>query len=210
MKRKITLIISIVCILAIGISATVYATRDMSMFQWGQDSAEIEAADNMQKNVVAEVNGQKITSSQFDKYKAGLSNANGTFTDAEIMDKLVRQEVLKQEIQRLGYTATEAEVTAFNDERFALLDDDPNARQIIQDYVDGLGITMAEYKEQSKEISRIALLANKFRADLMAEYEKNNPQILTYSVPTQQQGFEEYLEQYIDDLYKTADIVISE
>ena len=44
----------------------------------------------------------------------------------------------------------------------------------------------------------------------MAEYEKNNPQILTYSVPTQQQGFEEYLEQYIDDLYKTADIVISE
>lgn len=210
MKRKITLIISIVCILAIGISAAVYATRDMSMFQWGQDSAEIEAEDNMQKNVVAEVNGQKITSSQFDKYKAGLSNANGTFTDAEIMDKLVRQEVLKQEIQRLGYTATEAEVTAFNDERFALLDDDPNARQIIQDYVDGLGITMAEYKEQSKEISRTALLANKFRADLMAEYEKNNPQILTYSVPTKQQGFEEYLEQYIDDLYKTADIVISE
>lgn len=28
---------------------------------------------------------------------------------------------------------------------------------IIQDYVDGLGITMKEYKEQSKEISRKAL-----------------------------------------------------
>lgn len=164
----------------------------------------------MQEKVVAEVNGHEITKSEFETYKAGLAQAMGTFTDEEIIDKLVRQEVLMQEIEKRGYTVSDDEVTAFNDERFALLDEDPTAYQIIKDYVDGLGITMDEYKEQSKEISRIALLSNKFREDLLAEYEEDNPQILTRSKQEQNQSFEEYLDGYIDDLYSSSDITIFE
>jgi len=154
------------------------------------------------------VNGVEISKDKFDSYKAGLANASGEFTDEEIIDKLVEQEIIMQEIKRLGYTVTDAEVIKFNNERFALLDEDPTAYQIIKDYVDGLGITMEEYKKMSLEISKTALLANKYKDDIQKEFIEENPQIMSRSAAVKQQKFEDYFADKIDDLCEKADVEI--
>lgn len=198
----------VICTLTLLIAVGVYATRDINILQWGQKTAQNEENLNMQNEAVAEVNGQKISKSKFENYKAGLDQASGSFTDEEIIEKLIRQEVMLQEIQKRGYTVTDAEVTEFNNERFDLLESDPEAYQIVKDYIDGVGITMDEYKEQSKEISKTALLANKFRDDLITEYKELNPEVLTQSAQKQNQVFEDYLKQYIDDLCDAANITV--
>lgn len=208
MKKRIMMLISIICVLAIGIAGSVYAIQKLNMFQWGQNQKEIVSSQAVEKSV-AVVNGQPISEASFENYKAGLANANGTFSDKDVLNKLIRQELIKQEIQRLGYKVTDEDVAAFNDERFALLNEDPAAYKIVKDYVDGLGITMDEYKEQSKEISKTALLANKFKADLQTKYQQDNPESSVHAKAEQEQNFEVYLEQYIDGLYENAKIEIT-
>lgn len=205
MKKKIlglSLVVSVVLIL----TGIVYANKNLDFFKLGEDVKKINETTTL--DIVAKVNGVEIPKSKFDTYKAGLMKANGTFTDEEILDKIIEQEVIIQEIERLGYSVTEEEVNKFNDERFALMDDDPQAYQIIKDYVDGLGITMDEYKEKSKEISRLALLANKYKEEKLKEYENENSQVVTYSNAEEVEKFEDYFNENIEQLKEKANIEI--
>lgn len=207
MNKKILGIVVSICVISVLVGG-VYASKNMNFFQWGENSASINEIAST--DVVAKVNSVGISKTKFDLYKAGLSNASGTFSDKEILNKLIEQEVIMQEIVRLGYTVTEAEVTKFNNERFALLDEDPNAYQIIKDYVDGLGITMEEYKEMSKEVSRTALLANKYKADVMREFVNNTAGAATFSAQQKAERFEEYFNNKIETLSEAATIEIIE
>lgn len=113
-----------------------------------------------------------------------------------------------QEIARCSVTVTEEEVKAFNDERFALMEEDPTSYQIVKDYVDGLGITMEEYKEMSLEISRDSLLTAKYREQLMKEYAERDVQ--TLSEEEQKFTFEDYYNATLDALEESAQIKIVE
>lgn len=207
MKKVFAIILSL-CLVGCLVIGGVYASKNMSFFQWGEKNAEINQVQS--EDVVAKVNGVQISKDKFDSYKAGLANASGEFTDKEIIDKLVEQEIIMQEIKRLGYTVTDAEVVKFNNERFALLDEDPAAYQIIKDYVDGLGVTMEEYKEMSLEISKTALLANKYKADIQKEFIEKNPQLKSKTSAQKQQKFEQYFADKIETLYEKADVEIFE
>lgn len=205
-NKKFGIVLSVCLIVALAIGG-VYASKNMNFFEWGKQAATIK--NTSQKDSIATVNGVKIPKSKFDNYKAGLANTNGQFTDEDIIDKLVEQEVIMQEIKKLGYTVTDEEVIAFNNERFDLLEKDPQAYQITKDYVDGLGITMEEYKEMSKEVSKTALLANKYKADIQKEFIDNNTQVKALSAEKKNQKFEEYFENKISDLCDKANIVLS-
>lgn len=206
MKKKIFSITLSLCLISALVVCGVYASKNMAFFEWGKQNTEInEISDS---TIVAKVNGIGISKSKFDSYKIGLSNASVDFSDEQILDKLIEQEVIMQEINRMGYTVTDSEVNAFNNERFAILDEDPAAYQIVKDYIDGLGITMDDYKEMSKEISRTALLANKYKADLMKEFEKSNSKFSMYSMSKRVEKFEEYFDKKINELSKNAKIEI--
>lgn len=206
MKKKIIRILlplCVICVLAVG---SVLASRNMNFFQWGKKVATInETASN---ESIAKVNGVSIPKSKFDSYKAGLSNATVIPTDEEIVNKLVEQEVIMQEIKRLGYEVTEQEIIDFNNERFELLEQYPQAYQITKDYVDGLGITMEKYKEMSKEISRTALLTNKYKIDVQKEFEEKNTQVRKMSEYEKSIKFEDYFENKIAELCQNANIEI--
>lgn len=204
-KKKVKMIV-LICVISVMVAAVVYASKNMDFFHWGEENADIKAA--VLGGAVARVNGVDIPESKFHSYKLGLANASGKFSDEEILQKLIRQEVIMQEIDRLGYTVTEEEVTKFNDERFAFLKEDPNAYQMIKNYVDGLGITMEEYKERSREISKIALLTNKYREDIMKEYEKNNTAESADSAQQKAQKVEMYFKEKIEMLMNAATIEI--
>lgn len=208
MKKKIVIITLSMLLVFVLVIGGAYASKNISFFQWGEQMAKIREDRTTTATTVAKVNGTEISKEKFDSYKAGLANASGEFTDEQILDKLIQQEVIMQEITRLGYTVTSDEVNDFNEERFSLLNDDPAAYQVVKDYVDGLGITMDEYKEMSKDISKTALLTNKYKADMMKEFEKQNSDIKTYSRNEKIERFEEYFNDKIEELNKNADVEI--
>lgn len=189
---KMKRILAAIC-LAAAFAITGCADKNTADPDAGQQVSS-EAAD-----IAAVVNGQPISKERFETYKSGLSDAQGNFTDAQVLDQLIRREVVQQEIARLGITITDEEVRQFNEERFALLDDDPAAYQLMQDYVDGLGITMEEYKEQSLAISRESLLYDRYRERMQAEYQKAGTK----------ESFEDYLNERIDALVQEAQIEIN-
>lgn len=146
--------------------------------------------------LVAKVNGEGISKAQFETYKAGLALTSSEYTDEEILQKLIRQRVLRQECERLNLSVTDEAVDAFTEQQFAAMDD-PMAYQIMQDFVDGLGITMEEYKERCKENYRFALLGDQYRAVLQQEYDG-----MDAAKPT----FEQYYQQKLDDLTAAAEV----
>ena len=207
MKKKIIGIVISVLLVFVLVVGGVYASKNMSFFQWGGQMAEMQSKQST-STTIATVNGVEIPKSRFDSYKIGLANSEKKFTDAQILDKLIQQEIIMQEITRLGYVTTDSEVDDFNEQRFSLLNDDPTAYQIVKDYVDGLGITMDEYKEMSKEISRVALLTNKYKSDMLKEFEKQDSSVQTYSQNEKTTRFEEYFNNKIEMLKKGAHVEI--
>lgn len=145
--------------------------------------------------IVARVNGEGILKQRFESYKQGFALGGIPMDDEEILDRMITQTVISQEIARLGITVTEREVEEYNNQRFSLLNSDEGAAAVIQEYIDSKGITMEQYKAQSKEISRIALLSDRLREKLMTEFNMDN---------NDSQSFSQYFEEYVQALKDKA------
>lgn len=207
MKKKIWISIIVVLILLAVTAGIVFANSNVNLKEWGKLLSGNSQKEEITTESIANVNDKPISKDKFENYKISLSYASGDFSDEEILDKLITQEVIMQEIERRGITVTEQEINTFNDERFALMEQDPSLYEITKDFVDGKGITMEEYKEESKEISRQALLANKLRDEMVVEYQDKSSD--DKSAPSQQ-DFQEYFNNYISDLKEEATIEIVE
>ncbi len=205
MKKKIIVILGVLVVVAALAVGGVYAEKQLKYVDLGNQISENQSIP--EGEAAAWVNGTAISKQRFENYKASLAYTQAEYTDEQVLDKMIRQEVLQQEIARLGITVTEEEVKAFNEERFALLDEDETAKQIMEDFVKGLGITMEEYKEQSLEISRESLLTMKYREQLAAEFER---QAEPASEQEQSEAFEEYYDRKLDALVEAAEIKIAE
>ncbi len=205
MKKKIIVILGVLVVVAALAVGGVYAEKQLKYVDLGNQISENQSIP--EDEIAAWVNGTAISKQRFENYKASLAYTQAEYTDEQVLDKMIRQEVLQQEIVRRGITVTEEEVKAFNEERFALLDEDETAKQIMEDFVKGLGVTMEEYKEQSLEISRESLLTMKYREQLAAEFER---QAEPASEQEQSEVFEEYYDRKLDALVEAAEIKIAE
>jgi hypothetical protein len=206
MKKRIFITVTLVCTICLIVITCGYASKNMDFFKWGQQVSSIKNSPSNEVAVI--VNNVSISKDKFNSYKAGLVTANDKITDKEVMDKLIKQEVIRQEVERLGYTVTEKEVDAFNDERFSLLEEYPEAYKITKEYVDGLGITMEQYKEMSKKISKDVLLSNKYKADMQKKFENENKENRSLNDYEKTVNFENYFNNVINELCKNAEIEI--
>lgn len=205
MKKKVWIILGVLVIVAALAVGGVYAEKQLKYVDLGSQISENQSIP--EGEAAAWVNGTAISKQRFENYKAALAYTQAEYTDEQVLQKLIRQEVLQQEIARLGITVTDEDVKAFNEERFALLDEDETAKQIMTDFVKGLGVTMEEYKEQSLEISKESLLTTKYQEFLTAEFEK---QAQPASEQEKSEAFEEYFDRTLDALVEAAEIKIAE
>ncbi len=118
------------------------------------------------------------------------------------MDALIRQVAAVQGIEKLGYSVSDAEVNAFNDERFAAIEDNPEMYKVLKAYVDGRGISLEEYKAMSKEISYKSMLLSKYRKDAKKEFLDNSSSTTT---PT---DFKSYFDEKLNRFYEDAEVEI--
>lgn len=200
MNKKIfylagTLTIAVICV---GIS--VIATSPMR--QIGSERKVMESSD---PSAVMKINGESISSTSFQTYKSLMKQSNSSITDEEIQEKYIRQRIIFQEAEKQGYSASEQEINDYVEAQFSVLNDYPEAYQIIEDYVDGLGITMEEYKERSKEVAEQAIISTKLKKAMESEYLSRN----TYSARENTAAeAEKYYEDYIDEQVSKADVEI--
>ena len=182
-----------------------YADRETSMRRWGQQMADLTGTADMSSRSLAAVNGESIDFEQFKAYKIGLSYAAGNFSDEEILNKLIERKLMLQDAEAHGITVSEEEVRAFNEESFALMEQDEAGKEAILDYIQGRGITLEEYKEMCLQNSEIALIGMKYRSFLENEYDKT-----AQTNALAAQSFEDYYAAHLQTVRKNADIVINE
>lgn len=145
---------------------------------------------------IATVNDAKVYRSEFESYKSGYELTENQFTDEDILDKLVVQEVVIQEAKKLGFTATEEEIDAFVNETMDLVYGDEAALSIITEFNESAGISMDEYQIRCREIGEVVILSKKLKESIKDEW-------LLLKTDT---NFETYYDDYVDSLCDAADI----
>ncbi|WP_087065123.1 SurA N-terminal domain-containing protein [Intestinibacillus massiliensis] len=181
---------------------TASAGGGVNFFQMGRQAAEtLSKADG---GAVALVDGDPISRTSYQIYRDGLSNALGSFTDREVLDKLIRQRLLVQAAIDAGYTVTDEELDGYISDSFALLEQDETVKAQFEAYLSGRGMTMDEYKASMRDSAREMLLYDKLAAGLQAEYAQQ-PATASDGAP---EGFDRYLERYTDALYEAAEIEV--
>ncbi len=166
-----------------------------------QKQTSPDRADTMLNGyTLAIVNGVPIKKERFDSYKEGLSEAAGTFTDKEILDRFIDRELMLQDAAQYGISVTDEEVNAWNEQNFSLMEEDPAGKEVILAYLAQKGYTLDEYKKMSLEISRISLIGQKYRDYLRQIYNETPENKL----------FDDYYAAHMKKLREDADIVVNE
>lgn len=178
------------------------ARGGVNFFQMGRQAADtLSKADG---GAVALVDGDPISRTSYQIYRDGLSNALGSFTGREVLDKLIRQRLLVQAAIDAGYTVTDEELDGYISDSFALLEQDETVKAQFEAYLSGRGMTMDGYKASMRDSAREMLLYDKLAAGLQAEYAQQ-PATASDGAP---EGFDRYLERYTDALYEAAEIEV--
>ena len=151
-------------------------------------ASQTELADG----VAFTINGEPVLQEKWDTRVELDKRFYPDITDKEIMDKFVRERVIQQEAERRGITATDEEAYELMDITYAKLIDELVAA--IEEFADSLGLTMDEYKQLSIDTYKEAVMGNKLHDELIAEAADSD------MLP------ENYYEDYIDNLVKTAKI----
>lgn len=199
MQKKSRFIIGFLVLVVFVLVAATFAKGDINFFEWGKSQTEIDKAEN---SIIATVNGVPIYQSSLDTYKVGLKFTGQRLTDQEVLDALIRQVAAVQGIEKLGYSVSDAAVNAFNDERFAAIEDNPEMYKVLKDYLDGRGISLEEYKAMSKETSYKSLLFIQYNKELKREFLDNS------SLATTPTDFKRYFDEKLNRFYEAAEVEI--
>ncbi len=199
MQKKSRFIIGFLVLVVFVLVAATFAKGDINFFEWGKSQTEIDKAEN---SIIATVNGVPIYQSSLDTYKVGLKFTGQRLTDQEVLDALIRQVAAVQGIEKLGYSVSDAAVNAFNDERFAAIEDNPEMYKVLKDYLDGRGISLEEYKAMSKETSYKSLLFIQYNKELKREFLDNS------SLATTPTDFKHYFDEKLNRFYEAAEVEI--
>jgi len=101
--------------------------------------------------MIAKVNKVKIYSFELEAAIQSNDLSERELSDDEVLDKLIKYEVLRQKTEELGIVVTEEEIKSeIEDIREAMIND-PVIIEIMDPYLEGLGMTIEEYVEYSKE-----------------------------------------------------------
>ena len=142
-SRKPFYILISVIVIAILAGGIVYATSlsDRGK-EIGKQSADIEK--NGSDRIVATINGEKITQKVFDKNKY-VFNLNHTYTDKEVLDKMIERRVLFAQAVSEGLEVGDEEVSAAVQTVKTTVEQDKEQAEFLNSYLEGLGISDEQY-----------------------------------------------------------------
>lgn len=154
--------------------------------------------------VIATVNGQALTTTRFESYKASLPAYDASISDEAILERMIRQELVRQEAERLKLPVSEEEVEPILQENLAALQNDPVRLKALQEALSQKNITMDEYKEQTRQMVRDMLLIDAYTQYLETDYRENHPREVVFpeGKALYQQALQELLSQASIKIYR--------
>ncbi len=199
MKKNKTVILILVLLILLSV-LTAVASQRTDFLSWRKSVDDIKNSKN-NESIVMKVNDEIITKKDFELLKLALSQAEMNCDDNKIKNELIRRAVIDSEVTKRGVTASDEEVFAFNEERFSLIFQDKENTAIMEDFLKNNNISLEEYKKQSLEISRKALLAIRLREELIEDYKNSDKykELTGNSSINQNNFFEEYIREKIDE-----------
>lgn len=196
----------LVCVIA-ALSITIAVTANFESKageEAGQTIHNIQSAYSGDV-IVMTVNGTSFSEKEFQIYKSTMSNAQTSYTDEQLLDRLARQQVLFDEAKRRGLTATEAEIDeAINMAKDILQQSDQSEnRAFLKSYIKQLGMSEDEYwasiRPAYKKSLSIGNLQDKLRSELAASEGKEYVSMDEWN---------DYLKNYTDQLINSASIQV--
>ena len=160
-------------------------------------------------NVLCYVNGIEISQKKFDIFRETRKSYNRDKDDDTLLKEYIQFILIVNEAEKEGFTVSESEVEDYTNDLFeSLEEDDDENMKILKEYIDGMGITMDEYKEKVKEFNYKVLLTMKLHKKLNIEFLENNKKTMTNSTEISNE-FNNYLKDYKEELYNNAEKIMN-
>lgn len=195
--------------------ASNYSFSDLGQ-EIGQQVADVQKVSD-DKKIVATINGIDETEKGFNTYKTTMNQNGKKYSDKELLDKIIKKDVLYSKAIDEGLVATDKEIDACVDEAKKAIQQDENQYSFLKSYLKEMGLTEDEYWEGSKEVYKQSLSIGKLEDALRENYAEKDTENsnITDSKITKiyisdseefNTGFQEYYDNYVNSLIKEADI----
>ena len=209
MKKSIIVCISLCLFLAcLGIGIISASTNENVFFLAGQflnsGRNEGSAGTNSNVTILAKYNGMSITSAVVEyKKKLNILRSNDAVqlrdTDVEIINKIIENMMLFEEAERLGLSATEAEIESMVQNTVQAYSI-PEGKEMMDAYFKGAGITMEEYLQMVREQAPTVIACQKLKDMIGKQYcEKHGLQFTKVNPPAEMVAAQE---EYINSLFE--------
>ncbi len=193
--KKIMGIISIVLVVLALSFGAVYAVQGDNLAKlFGKQQADILA--NAGNDIVATIDGEKISKKGFETYKLFINNGDNKLSDKQILEKIIERKAINDEAIKEGLSATDEEVASLvnsaqnmkeNDERYLAF----------KEYLGGLSMTEDQYWESVKPAYKKFITCGKFKNSLKEKYAKEND---IKDKTELDNNFRDYYNQYVQEL----------
>ncbi len=196
-KKMMICVISIL-VLALTVSAIVFATSDNKGALLGQIFKQYKVDQKDSGGKVYESEDIIITEDQLQYYKAMYSLDGVSKSDEEIKKKLITDMLLLEEAEKAGITLTDEEVK-YNMEqtREGLHKSDET---LFISFLENAGMTEEEYWEKAFPVYKKAYIIGKYKKFYLEEkFRENNASLKDEDFNTE---FAEYYSQYCEELYQ--------
>ena len=106
--------------------------------------------DNAGNNVVAIINGEKITKKGFDSYKLFVNSGENKLTDSQILDTILERKMIYDNAVQGGIVATNEEIANAIKTAQNVTKENSERYEAFKDYLNGLNMTEDQYWESVK------------------------------------------------------------
>lgn len=152
--------------------------------------------------LLAEYHGEKVYQADVERYQQDVDG----MTTEEALNEILRNTVLLEEAQRLGYTATQAEIDAMM-ENVEVTYSMPEGKELMDQYCQAAGITVEEYFARLEEQAPRTIARQKLLDAVGEAYCEEHG--LTFTKVNPPEKMVEAREAYVADLFAQAQAEIT-
>ncbi len=198
-KKKAIIIAVTAVILICGIGGYTFAKSESAAKLFGIKQSQTLA--NAGDDIVATIDGEKISKKGFDTYKA-MINSENKLSDKDILNKIVESHVVYTQAVKEGFHVSDQQVEAAIKSSQETLKKDSKQYEAFKEYIRGLNMSENEYWESVKPAYKKTLMRGAYKNALKEKFKKdkleNNDELNT--------NFSEYYSQIIKDLISQAKV----
>lgn len=199
-KRKQIIIVLIIVSLVIGVFVSSNATTSL-FSQLGKMYKE-NADQDVEKNVLAEINGGEITEESINTLVDTYKLFGNDKTKEEVFEFVVTNQLLIELAKNSGIEVSEKDVKDQLALTREIINEDPKELKNMKDYIDSIGMTEDEYFEVIKSEYMDYMILDIFKNTyILKKFQDENPDLSEFEVNNR---FNEYYKEFSENIFENS------